>query len=365
MLGRAVRGTAPSLAALLVGFALALGQVQSGLAHAQLVSATPGPEAVLPASPPTLTLTFDSALASSGSGVVLYRSDRTTVGSYSPPPLPGKVPTLQTDLSPLSPGVYTVAWTSVSGADGHILKEFYAFTVGSVAAPTSAPSLPPLKVGDLNVALSVTRGDVGLMVFHAAVRDANGKPLTNLQRVIFRFQPVGLDLGLDELVAPAMASDAQTPVVTLGLAGAWQFQIIVRRAGLDDVTTTLQLDLSTAPGGSTPAVAPTTTSAPPTPVPTLAPTAAASPTTVLAPTTAASPTIAIEPTVAATATAAAISVAQPTATASQSAAAGTGATPVVPTPVQTTSSSPLPILPIVALVALAAAVGFLATRGRR
>jgi methionine-rich copper-binding protein CopC len=234
-------------AALVFGLVLALGQAQPGLAHAHVTTASPAPDAVLATSPPTLALDFDSSLAPSGNQIALYRSDRSLVGSYAPPPKNGNPPSLQTGLPRLTPDVYTVAWTSVSGEDGHTLQQTYAFTVGKIPEATAPPSFPPLKVGDTRVALQASRGDVGPMVLHAVVRDASGKPLTNLQRVIFRYQPVGLDLGQDEIFAPASGSDAQTPAFTLGLAGAWQLQVIVRRAGLDDVSTTTQLTLNSAP----------------------------------------------------------------------------------------------------------------------
>ncbi|HLZ08983.1 MAG TPA: copper resistance protein CopC, partial [Chloroflexota bacterium] len=107
MLTQAARRTACSLAAPVLGLALALGQVGTGLAHAHVVMATPGAEAVLPTTPPSLTLEFDSTLAKTGNQIVLYRDDRTVVGSYTPVPADVKPPRLQTDLPSLSPGVYT------------------------------------------------------------------------------------------------------------------------------------------------------------------------------------------------------------------------------------------------------------------
>jgi methionine-rich copper-binding protein CopC len=200
---RAVGRTARSLAAPGLGLALALGQAGTGFAHAHVVSATPGPAAVLPSAPLSLTLEFDAVLAPSGNQIVLYRSDRSVVGTFAPTPSAGKPPRLQTDLPALAPGLYTVAWTSVSAEDGHSLSQFYAFTVGPTPAASPPPALPPLQVGDTLVSLTATRGDVGPVAFHAVVQDATGKPITNLQRVILRYQPVGLDIGEAEVIAPS------------------------------------------------------------------------------------------------------------------------------------------------------------------
>jgi methionine-rich copper-binding protein CopC len=238
-----------------------------------VTTATPAAEAVLAASPSTLTLAFDSQLADSGNQIALYHSDRSAVGTYTPPPQNGKVPTMQTKLPELAPDVYTVAWTSVSGEDGHTLQQFYAFTVGASPTASDAPALPPLKAGDTQVTLTASRGNVGPMVLHAAVLDASGKPLSNLQRVILRYQPTGLAIGEDEIVAPASGSNAQTPAFTLGLSGSWDFDVIVRRVGLDDVDARMQLTLQSAP----PAQAAATPTSAPSPIAATA--AAATPTT--------------------------------------------------------------------------------------
>src|SRR5262245_702302 len=53
-------------------------------AHAVVTSSVPAPNAVLADGPARLTLTFNSALASSGSEVKVLHSDGTSVGDLTP-----------------------------------------------------------------------------------------------------------------------------------------------------------------------------------------------------------------------------------------------------------------------------------------
>ncbi len=265
------RGGRP-LVGLILGLALALLRMQPGAAHAHLVGATPGPGDVLSESPASLTLHFDSPLADSGNQVRLYRADRTLVGSFAPKPEGGNAVRLA--LAPLDPDLYTVGWTSVSADDGHELSQFYAFTVGPTPGPLPAPRLPPLAAGDTRVTLRLGRGDVGPTTLAVSVVDASGQPVANLQRVIVRYQPVGLDLGEDEIIAPASgAAEVVTPSFTLGLTGPWQLTVIVRRAGRDDVSATTRVTLVPAPTGTATAASAATATVVPTTPPTVTATA--------------------------------------------------------------------------------------------
>src|SRR5262249_229249 len=100
----------------------------------------------------------------------------------------------------------------------------------------------------------------------------SGKPLSNLQRVIYRYQPMGLKIGEDEIFGPAQGSAAQTPTFTLGLSGVWQLKVIVRRVGLDDVMATTQVTIAPAPGAAPRPPVPTVASPQPTSPSSAAPT---------------------------------------------------------------------------------------------
>src|SRR5262249_40712852 len=107
------------------------------------------------------------------------------------------------------------------------------------------------------LSLKIRRGNVGPTTIDATVTDTSGKVLGNLQRVIYRYKPVGLDTDLVDLVAPASGGTARTPTVILGLAGDWDSTVIVRRTGLDDVAATLRLNLAGISKAAATPVAPT------------------------------------------------------------------------------------------------------------
>jgi len=128
-----------ALAVLLALSVLAAGSA-SVSAHALLLSSDPAANAVLASAPTTVTLTFteppDPRLSSvrvfdvSGNG---HTTGAAVMGSSGPN-------TLTAPVGTLPDGVYTVAWRTVSAADGHATAGSFAFSVGTGAPPpTSAP----------------------------------------------------------------------------------------------------------------------------------------------------------------------------------------------------------------------------------
>jgi len=126
-------------------------------AHALLLSSDPAANAVLASAPDAVTLTFteppDPRLSSvrvldvSGNG-----HTRGAAGTGS-----GGPNTLTAPLGSLPDGVYTVAWRTVSAADGHATAGSFAFSVGTGAPPpTSAPgaAAPPDAQGSSTVSFS-------------------------------------------------------------------------------------------------------------------------------------------------------------------------------------------------------------------
>jgi methionine-rich copper-binding protein CopC len=337
--------------ALALGVALAGSVVLPASAHALLTASSPPANAVLDQGPAQLTLTFNSALADSGNEIKVLHSDGTSIGALTPHSDGKAEPTETVALPTLAPDVYTVAWTSVSGVDGHVLKQFFGFVVGSVPDPIAPPSLAPLTVGDTVVNLKIARGNVGPTTFGATVTDAAGKPLANLQRVIFRYKSATLDSGPVDAIAPATGSTARTPSVVLGIAGDWDFTVIVRRVGLDDVSAPLKLSLEGV-ASPTPPAAPTLA-----PTPTTAAAATTAPTSVATtpPTLAPSP---IPPT-----------VAPPASPTSTTAAVTPTAVPPTATSavgnVAAAEASGLPIGPIAAVAVVAIVGGIVVTRLRR
>ena len=105
-------------------------------AHALAVSSTPPAGATLAQSPQTVTIVFSEApdprlstiqvLDSSGAGHQLGHSSAVL----------GQPNTLQVAVGSLGPGVYTVAWRTISKVDGHLASGSFAF--GVKVTPTGA-----------------------------------------------------------------------------------------------------------------------------------------------------------------------------------------------------------------------------------
>jgi copper transport protein len=111
-------------------------------AHANLLSSSPAANAALSKSPARIDLTFSEVpdpklsrievVDAEGHAVAGVSSIETVVG------YPGR---LRVTLSrPLSRGVYTVDWRSVSTTDGHVLAGAFPFGVGVVPPPTTRSS---------------------------------------------------------------------------------------------------------------------------------------------------------------------------------------------------------------------------------
>ncbi len=104
-------------------------------AHAELARSQPGQGAALGSAPDKLELWFTEGLTPSGSSAKVYDAQRQEVdtGIYTVDPSDDKH--LIATLKPLSDGTYTVAWTSISSDDGHVIHGTFTFTVGVSRLP--------------------------------------------------------------------------------------------------------------------------------------------------------------------------------------------------------------------------------------
>jgi copper transport protein len=116
-------------------------------AHALLISSDPAANAVLATAPSSVSATFteppDPRL-SSLHVLDVAGTDRTT----GPVTVSGPSgATLTVPVGPLPSGVYTVAWRTVSTADGHTAAGSFAFSVGTGAPPSSGAAGAPGSAG--------------------------------------------------------------------------------------------------------------------------------------------------------------------------------------------------------------------------
>jgi copper transport protein len=167
-----------ALLALLAGLWLVATGPAAG-AHAQLRSSDPASGATLDRAPQAVVLTFTEAPDPRLSSVHVLDTSGKQVEAGPAVPVPGKPLELRVPLGSLPTGTYTVAWRTLSKADGHVVGGAFAFGVGvqpgTVAAPKAgtAPNSPPANpVGVAGrwafywgLALLVGAAAAGLVVF--------------------------------------------------------------------------------------------------------------------------------------------------------------------------------------------------------
>ena len=138
----------PALIGLLALGALAIAPRVS--AHALLLQANPANGATLAGPPQVVTLTFTEDPEPSLSSVRVLTPSGRQVSRGPAHVVPGRPSTLRVDLDPLSTGVYTVTWRTVSRVDGHVTGGAFAFGVGvtpSAESVSEVTSPPPSVLG--------------------------------------------------------------------------------------------------------------------------------------------------------------------------------------------------------------------------
>ncbi|WP_328955971.1 FixH family protein [Kitasatospora purpeofusca] len=163
LLGRRITGLLGVLGAVL---ALLLAGAGPASAHAALQSADPAQNAVLPAAPQAVTLTFSEAVSLSSDSVRVLDPTGRAVDSGSPTHADGKDNTARVGLgSGLANGTYTVAWRAVS-EDSHPIGGAFTFSIGAPSATTvSTTALQNAEADSLVAALYGTGRTVAYAAF--------------------------------------------------------------------------------------------------------------------------------------------------------------------------------------------------------
>jgi len=257
---RWARAAARGVIGALLAAATLAGAGGDALAHANFARSDPPPNAVLATPPSRLRVWFTEAFDPSKSALDVFDAARQRV-AIGPATPDAQDPTLLSVPFALGPGVYTVAWRTVSAADGDQAQGFFAFVVGAATPPAEGQptTFQTQAADDLQVGLGVSPGAVGANTLRVQVRDATGQTPADLQRVTARLRPPPPDLGLAELVAQPTGDAATLSPLVLGLSGDWQVEVRVRRAGRDDVATSFTMPVAAA------APAPPATAMTPTP----------------------------------------------------------------------------------------------------
>ena len=128
--------------ALIVSVGGALGLPLTASAHALAQSSDPAPGAVLQQPPHAVTITFGEEPDPKLSRIDVLDASGQNHVSAPTRQVPGNARQLTVPLTPLSKGVYTVAWRTVSAVDGHHAAGSFAFGVqvapGAVATANAS-----------------------------------------------------------------------------------------------------------------------------------------------------------------------------------------------------------------------------------
>jgi copper transport protein len=120
---------------------VAIGLASPAMAHALLASSQPAAGSNLSSAPNEVVLTFTEAPDPKLSSVQVLGSTGTSVTTGPAAGVAGSPTKLRVGLQALKPGVYTVAWTTVSSVDGHLARGSFAFGVGATPPSEGGESI--------------------------------------------------------------------------------------------------------------------------------------------------------------------------------------------------------------------------------
>src|SRR2546429_2850338 len=162
----------------------------SGLAsaHAQYVTSTPGPSAILPSAPTQVSVTLSEAVEG-GTGTIRVTNDTGASLNVTPVMYSSDGKTISTSLDPGGPGIYTATWTAVSAVDGHFTAGSFSYGVqdkngnvngtvpglSSTGAPISPLEVALRSIGFLGLAIALGIGVMANFMWLPAGRDPEAR----------------------------------------------------------------------------------------------------------------------------------------------------------------------------------------------
>jgi methionine-rich copper-binding protein CopC len=213
----------------LAGLALALcTSTGLALAHAYPRTTDPAANARLESAPAHIGIIYDSAIDPGNSSMVLMDSTGSVVPT-APDTVDGNTRASISPTADLTPGPYTVAWTSYSADDGHTAQGFYTFVVnGGAVGILNGAAQSHTAAADLIATLTVTTAGDGGSLLRVDLNNTSG-----VERVRIRLSRP--DLG-DDLLDTVPSGDGGWVLSgnEVALPGAWNATVIVRRVNIFD-----------------------------------------------------------------------------------------------------------------------------------
>ncbi len=200
-------------------------------AHALLLSSNPAPNAVLATSPAQVELFFSEPVAQGLSSLIVFDQHGLQADQQDMRVDPSNPERMTVSLPALETGVYTVSWKTVSAADGHQTEGAFTFSVGTGAAPTTAPvqqsssaSLPGSALFSkwlLLAALALIAGRLPFLklIWQPSLKsDAADLPATTLQPPVWdRLTLIGLAGAVVAIILGLLAQAGQANGTELAL----------------------------------------------------------------------------------------------------------------------------------------------------
>jgi methionine-rich copper-binding protein CopC len=224
--GTGTRKVATAGAAALLSLSSSL---SNAWAHSYPQTMVPPPNARLDGPPSDIGITYDSNVLASGTTLQLLDSTGNTVATQPDPPA-GPRQSSTAPMADLTPGPYTVDWTSVSADDGHMAQGFYTFVVnGGPVGIIDGQAQGQAPAADLMVSLTVTTAPDGSSLLRADLNNSTG-----VERVRIQLTGPGLGTNLPADTQPSGDGGWILNNNEVAIPGAWHAQVVVRRTGVVD-----------------------------------------------------------------------------------------------------------------------------------
>jgi putative copper export protein/methionine-rich copper-binding protein CopC len=221
------------------------------VAHAQLVASSPGAGSVLEDAPDEIRLIFSEPIEEGLSSLDVVRQDGTVIVDHAGTVDANDPHALVLPDPGLGDGVYSVAWRSLSAADGHTEEGFFTFGIGTdeeilpqVAGDAHSGTDPIDVVGRWLTYVGLLLA-IGVPIFHRAVLRATAMPLP-----LIRLLAALLAISSAATLVMAVASAVEAGSLGGYLFGSRNGLLQVARAAVADVGAVALLVVPRRPAGA-------------------------------------------------------------------------------------------------------------------